>query len=139
MSDRNQTVEQLRIRNEHPEFATVEARVLDEARLTLLALARGEQPQTVLGGLMLLGHWSAPSALEDEPRSIPEIAAIGMVDAGDGLNHRGDTTRDVLADLIAVGWVEQVDAGPDSVEALLSRGRPLETYKLTVPTAVIEA
>ena len=133
MTQRHQTLEQLIIRDEHPEFATVEARVLDEARQTLLALTKGEHPKTVLGGLMLRGHWSAPSALEDLPRCGPEIAAIAELDAGDHLNHRGDTIHDVLADLVEIGWVEKTTSNP--IEDLIDGRTQSEEYRLMASQA----
>jgi hypothetical protein len=122
---RKQSIEQLLIRTEHPEFATVEARILDEAKLTISALARGKKPRTVLGGLMMKDFWASPGALDDVPRSLEHVTATAGIDVVN-LNHRGDTPRDVLNDLVEIGWVEEFRPLPE--ESLDGSG--IARYKL---------
>lgn len=129
---RSTTPEQVLARTEYPEWQTASGRVLDEAKETILSLSNGKTPMTVLGGLMLNGRFNQPSS--EVGRSVSHIAAnVGMDPVG--VNHRGDRIRDVLDDLIELGWVETEEPLPNTVEAALANEpdqsqNPIIHYKL---------
>lgn len=103
--EREQSLEQLIARTEHPEWATAQGRINHEVRVTLMRLSLGEAPSTALGGLV------TPDPFGDnamtEARTVGEIAAYAHISPVEK-NSRGDTIKDVLADLIEIGWVEEV-------------------------------
>jgi len=113
---RRETLDQLIIRNEHPEYRSPMGRVLDEVKQTIYAITQNQHPATTLGGLVVTGRF-IPDATQ-EGRSIAQIAAAAHISPIEP-NHRGDTMRDVLCDLIEVGMVE-VANGESPVNALLA-------------------
>lgn len=130
---RQQSIEQLIARDDNPEFATAQGRVMDEARITFIAIAGGRLPKTVLGGLILRNMFET-SATEDA-RSLGEISAVVHLDPV-SLNHRGDKPMDVLMDLIEVGWVEQIEPMEGTVEAHLADKPTVIRHFRLLPTAL---
>jgi hypothetical protein len=97
---RKQSLDQFIARDEHPEWVSAEGRVYDEIVRTLGQFARGEQPTTVLAGLIIRG-----SSDEDPTVYGKSVGHIASLLGGNPFapNHRGDTISDTLQDLVEVG------------------------------------
>jgi len=116
---RKVSIEQFLARDQHEEWQTARGRVLDEIQRTIYSMANGEIPNTVLGGLVREKGYSRYATCEEDARTIGWIAAVANISPVER-NHRGDTIRDVLDDLIEVGWVRTVELPSDTLEGLLS-------------------
>ena len=121
-----------------PNLATAEGRVMREVQATLGAIAIGEHPNTVLGGLIMNSRFQHPAVGEGNGRSLGEICGTGHTDPRTTDNIF--KTTQILEDLIHVGLVEYDQPPKNTAKGLLLRDDYVgtgPTYRLALPKELV--